>query len=375
MADDAAWTRAQLAHERGKARWAPYKGDPERQCTARCKRSTRRCKAPRLKRADGTLAPTCRMHGGELGSLESQARALERLVAFRLSQARGAHTKLALVREAIERERGIKGRLTSEKEVTSPVVYSGPIEESVELRALSGVSPESRQSSGPAELAEGVGSAGAPGGSVGYPPSPQRPSAVKRSPPYINRAGISFERGVCITPDMLNSIMRFAVGDGRPRGPAPLPISKRFWPKVAVVEADKCWLWLGKKDHNGYGTFRVGSRTNGHKRRLAHRVAWELTNGPAPEGRLILHTCDVRDCVNPNHLYVGTHQDNMRDVVARGRARGGRRSQLSAEQRDLIRARYSEGWSYRQIMDEVGVRRDVLRWAVRDLVEARAVSA
>lgn len=142
-----AWLSSTLAHERAKARWRPYKGDPERQCTARCKRSNRRCRAPRLKRKDGTLSPTCRMHGGELGPLESQAKALRQLVAFRMLQAKGAQTKLDLVLKAIEVERGISDRFASEKEVTAPSDYPSGIETSQENQALSDGSQTDSQTS------------------------------------------------------------------------------------------------------------------------------------------------------------------------------------------------------------------------------------
>lgn len=75
-----------------------------------------------------------------------------------------------------------------------------------------------------------------------------------------------------------------------------------------------CWIWTGAG--NRYGDLRV----NG-KNRKTHRLIWELTNGEIPKGIEIMHSCDIGLCVNPEHLSVGTHQDNMTDMKNKGRAR------------------------------------------------------
>lgn len=79
-----------------------------------------------------------------------------------------------------------------------------------------------------------------------------------------------------------------------------------------------CWLWIGVTFRGGpYATNirpRIGDR-------LAHRVAWELHCGPIPDGLQVLHKCDVPLCVNPDHLFLGTHQDNMDDKVRKGRTK------------------------------------------------------
>ena len=92
------------------------------------------------------------------------------------------------------------------------------------------------------------------------------------------------------------------------------PIEGRFWSKVDIKGEDECWEWKVCKNGWGYGNFDV----NG-KKQLAHRVAWELTYGPIPEGLLCLHTCDNPACNNPKHLWLGTNQDNVADMVAKGR--------------------------------------------------------
>ena len=71
---------------------------------------------------------------------------------------------------------------------------------------------------------------------------------------------------------------------------------------------------------DGYGRFCIGSEQHAHVR--AHRFSWELANGPIPDGLNALHSCDNRPCVNPEHLFLGTHGDNVKDKVAKGRAAG-----------------------------------------------------
>lgn len=85
-----------------------------------------------------------------------------------------------------------------------------------------------------------------------------------------------------------------------------------FWKKVNKTET--CWLWQGAKHSGGYGGVRRVGYPN-----LAHRVSWHITNGPIPEGLLVLHACDTRNCVKPSHLWLGTYQDNAKDMVAKGR--------------------------------------------------------
>lgn len=96
---------------------------------------------------------------------------------------------------------------------------------------------------------------------------------------------------------------------------------ERFWPKVLKTET--CWLWQGALvNESGYGCFRGPNGRNV----LAHRFAWELTNGPIPDGMFACHRCDVRQCVNPAHLFLGTQQDNIDDMMRKGRGNQGRKT-------------------------------------------------
>jgi len=74
-----------------------------------------------------------------------------------------------------------------------------------------------------------------------------------------------------------------------------------------------CWIWMGSTS-KGYGGIKIKG-----KMKKVHRVLWELTNGPIPKGMFVLHKCDITECANPDHLFLGTHTDNMRDMIQKGR--------------------------------------------------------
>ncbi|MCC6591604.1 MAG: HNH endonuclease [Bryobacterales bacterium] len=92
-----------------------------------------------------------------------------------------------------------------------------------------------------------------------------------------------------------------------------MTLSERFWSKV--FKSDKCWLWTAGVINGGYGQIWVNGRN-----RYAHRLSFEIANGPIPDGLDVLHACDTPACVNPAHLYLGDDKRNAADRVARGRS-------------------------------------------------------
>lgn len=99
-----------------------------------------------------------------------------------------------------------------------------------------------------------------------------------------------------------------------PNGPIPEPLASRFWPNV--IRGRDCWLWTGAVNSHGYGRLRSGEDRSVLR---AHRVSWELHFGPIPDGLFVLHYCDNPPCVRPDHLFLGTNTDNLRDASKKGR--------------------------------------------------------
>lgn len=155
---------------------------------------------------------------------------------------------------------------------------------------------------------------------------------------------------------------------------------ERFWERVSG--GDGCWEWTGTINRGGYGMIAVRG-TNA----TAHRTAWQMTVGPIPDGMLVCHRCDNPRCVRSDHLFLGTHADNSRDMASKGRAARGERhgarmrpgSRPRGERHPLAKLRESDvldirelakrGVSQRAIAEKYGVSRSAvsnvlygLRW-------------
>ncbi len=153
--------------------------------------------------------------------------------------------------------------------------------------------------------------------------------------------------------------------------------SKRFWEKVRVVkDVNTCWIWLGSFFPDGYGQFYV-RKDEGNPRtrnRPAHIVAWELTNGPVPDGKIILHDCDNPPCVRPDHLICGTQADNVRDAADKDRIAHGSRngnSRLDEHKVKKIRELHAAGLNTVDLERKFKVARTTISSIVRGKIWAR----
>lgn len=142
------------------------------------------------------------------------------------------------------------------------------------------------------------------------------------------------------------------------------PLAERFAAKYVVDKDTGCWVWTAHRTPSGYGQIFVRNRTRagapsrrGHGVR-AHRVAWEMFRGEIPDGMVVCHRCDNPPCVNPDHLFLGTHADNQRDKDQKGRvARGiaNARAKLNDQAVVDIRNRHAAGASKQSIARHYGV--------------------
>jgi hypothetical protein len=141
---------------------------------------------------------------------------------------------------------------------------------------------------------------------------------------------------------------------------------------VTVKPETGCWEWNLSRDKRNYGIAWL-QQGNGGSQVAAHRATWILFNGPIPAGMFVCHRCDNPPCCNPSHLFLGTHEDNMADCIAKGRfkpgwvpgERNGRATITSATAKQIYRAYHLGGTSHRRLAREFGVSRDIVRRIVR----------
>lgn len=150
-------------------------------------------------------------------------------------------------------------------------------------------------------------------------------------------------------------------------GKAYTPLAERFWANVQVGNPNECWPYLLYRRETGHGSFRVRDlHAQGIVKSTAassHRVAWYLHSGKWPANIIVRHKCDNAACCNPNHLELGTHQDNVADRVKRDRsARGESVGSSKLTERDVraIRKRYDKGWKMAALAHRYGVNKSTI---------------
>lgn len=150
----------------------------------------------------------------------------------------------------------------------------------------------------------------------------------------------------------------------------PEKVLQRFW--RYTEKRDGCWRWNGTRAPNGYGMLFVDnlvSQVRSRRTMSAHRFSYLLHYGGLPEGMYICHKCDVKDCVNPDHLYAGTPKQNIQDTLERGQyPRGERngRAKLTAIQVKMARILYDAGMgTYADLAKAYGVNTASMCSAIR----------
>lgn len=130
-----------------------------------------------------------------------------------------------------------------------------------------------------------------------------------------------------------------------------LPLSERLRKLSEVNSETGCVEWVGKKYKNGYGQIEINGRCTG-----THRIAWEVANGNIPDGLHVLHKCDNRACINPEHLFLGTHTDNVADMIAKKRqAKGEGHGRAKLTESQVLQIRRDQRIQ-KEIAAEYGIR-------------------
>ncbi len=128
---------------------------------------------------------------------------------------------------------------------------------------------------------------------------------------------------------------------------------ERFWSKVKRTNSEECWEWIGTKEKDGYGVFKIKRKTY-----KSHRISWLISKKESIENKLVCHSCDNRGCVNPGHLWLGTNKENVEDMVRKNRQRQGENHsnvKLSEKNIKEILDLYKSGYKQVDLCSKFGI--------------------
>lgn len=135
--------------------------------------------------------------------------------------------------------------------------------------------------------------------------------------------------------------------------------------KNSAVTERGCWEWVGGRSKSGYGA--CNRNVGGHRESLIHRWSWYIHNGPIPDGMWVLHHCDNPPCCNPDHLFLGTQLDNLKDMINKGRdtkARGSKIGLSKLKEMDVVEIKtlIKSGVKCREIAIKFGVSKRTINY-------------
>jgi len=153
------------------------------------------------------------------------------------------------------------------------------------------------------------------------------------------------------------------------------PVIDRVLSRVVRIPFSGCWIFTGATNEAGYGI--VGTGRRGEPNDRAHRITYRHFRGQIPAGMFVCHSCDVPECCNPDHLFLGTNQDNVNDMVAKGRNSPPPRNphvvgsvhplaKMNEQQVVEIRKLYAQGWTQQSLAVKYGVARQTISKVVNN---------